>query len=115
SKAGGVGALAARFARVPRIVFTAHGWPFLEPRGRVARSLMWAASWLTALLSHRVICISEYDLKKARQMPFVRAKAVHIYNGIGPSKLQSGEVIRSAFPAGAFIIGTIGELNRNKN
>ncbi len=32
SKIGGLGALAARLALVPRIIFTAHGWPFHEAR-----------------------------------------------------------------------------------
>ncbi len=115
SKAGGVGALAARLARVPRIIFTAHGWPFWEPRNPLSRGLIWLASWLTALLSHAVICISDYDLAVARQMPFVGRKAVRIYNGIAPMAFGSGESIRRMFPAGARITGTIGELTKNKN
>lgn len=115
SKAGGVGALAAWFAGIKRVVFTAHGWPFWEPRGRVARALIWTASWLTALLADKVICISEFDAKVARTMPFIKHKVVRIYNGIGPIDFGSGEAIRSAFPAGARIVGTIGELNKNKN
>ncbi len=115
SKAGGIGALAAWLAGAKRIVFTAHGWPFWEPRGKVARALIWLASWATALLCDTIICISEYDAKVARSMPFVKNKVVRIYNGIGPMELGSGEAIRSAFPAGARIVGTIGELNKNKN
>jgi glycosyltransferase involved in cell wall biosynthesis len=115
SKAGGIGALAAWCAGTKRVVFTAHGWPFWEPRGRTARALIWTASWLTALLCDAVICISEFDAEVARKMPFVAQKVARIYNGIAPQELGSGEVVRSAFPAGARIVGTIGELNRNKN
>lgn len=115
SKAGGVGALAAWCAGTKRIVFTAHGWPFWEPRGRGSRALIWTASWLTALLCDKVICISEFDAKVARAMPFVKQKVAQIYNGIAPQELGSGDMIRAAFPAGARIVGTIGELNKNKN
>ncbi len=115
SKAGGVGALAARLAGIPKIIFTAHGWPFWEPRRPLARAAIWFASWLTALLSHKVIVISNYDLRVAQKMPFVGRKAVRIYNGIGPIQFGSGEKIRAAFPLGAKITGTIGELNKNKN
>ena len=115
SKAGGIGALAAWCAGIKRVVFTAHGWPFWEPRGRLAKAVIWTASWLTALLSDMVICISEFDAKMARKMPFIAPKVVRIYNGIAPMEFGSGEVIRAAFPAGARIMGTIGELNRNKN
>ena len=115
SKAGGIGALAAWCAGAKRVVFTAHGWPFWEPRGRFSRSLIWVASWLTALLCDRVICISDFDARVARKMPFVARKVSRIYNGIGPMEFGSGDAVRSAFPAGARIIGTIGELNRNKN
>ncbi|HVU79829.1 MAG TPA: glycosyltransferase [Candidatus Paceibacterota bacterium] len=115
SKAGGVGSVAARLARVPRIVFTAHGWPFWEQRPLPARALIGLFSWITALLSHYVIVISDYDLRVAQKMPFIRRKVVRIYNGIKPMELGSGEKIRAAFPAGARITGTIGELNKNKN
>lgn len=116
SKAGGVGALAARLAGVPKIVFTAHGWPFWEPRGTVARAAIWFFSWLTALLSHNTIVISDFDLRVARRMPLVGHKAVRIYNGIDPHlELGSGECIRNAFPPHTQITGTIGELTKNKN
>ncbi len=116
SKAAGLGALAARLAGVKRIVFTAHGWPFWEPRARYARALMYFFSWLTALLATRVIVVSDYDYRIATRMPGVTRKLVRIYNGIDfTARLGTGERIRSAFPKGAFITGTIGETNRNKN
>ncbi|HEY6019003.1 MAG TPA: glycosyltransferase [Candidatus Paceibacterota bacterium] len=116
SKAGGVGALAARFAGVPTVVFTAHGWPFWEERSWSARKLIWLASWLTALLVDTVICISDFDLAVARKMPGITKKAVRIYNGIDiNAPLGTGDVIRAAFPVGVSITGTIGELNKNKN
>lgn len=115
SKAGGLGALAARIAGVKNIIFTVHGWPFLENRSSISRILIWLASWLTLLLCHKVICISDYDLQLARRMPFTGKKTIRIYNGIAPIYFESGEKIRNEFPQGVKITGTIGELNKNKN
>jgi glycosyltransferase involved in cell wall biosynthesis len=121
SKAGGIGALAARLAGINKIIFTAHGWPFREQRTLVTRGALWLASWLTALLSTKVICVSNHDLRQARQMPFVGRKAVRIYNGIEAMQLGDGGVIRKAFPLPTgrqdpiHITGTIGELTKNKN
>ncbi len=116
SKVGGLGSLAARFARVPKIIFTAHGWPFREQRTILIVGVLWFMSWFTALLSSKVICVSDYDLRQAKKMPFVGKKAVRIYNGIDQHLVfGSGEQIRNAFPPGAYITGTIGELNKNKN
>ena len=116
SKAGGVGALAARFAHVPNIIFTAHGWPFWEQRNILSRSLIYLFSWATALLSHIVIVISNYDLSVAKKMPFVGHKTIRIYNGIDLHfPLGSGDSVRSNFPKGVRVVGTIGELNKNKN
>jgi glycosyltransferase involved in cell wall biosynthesis len=91
SKAGGIGALAARWAGVKNIIFTVHGWPFLEARSFIPKGLIWLASWFTVLLCHKVICISDYDLKIAKSMPFVKKKTVRIYNGIAPMHFGSGE------------------------
>ncbi len=116
SKAGGLGALAARLAGVQRIIFTAHGWPFWEQRNPLSRGLIYFFSWLTALLSHKVIVVSNYDLSVAKKMPFIGHKTIRIYNGIDlHMPFDSGEIIRSVFPVGARITGTIGELTRNKN
>lgn len=116
SKAGGLGALAGHLSGVPRIIFTAHGWPFAEKRNVLWRMFAYLGSWVTALLSDIVICVSDTDLKLAQKMPFVAHKAVRIYNGIDQNMtFGSGDVIRNSFPAGVKITGTIGELNKNKN
>ncbi|MBU6388816.1 glycosyltransferase [Patescibacteria group bacterium] len=116
SKAAGIGALAARLAGIPRIVFTAHGWPFAEKRNPIWRLFALLGSWVTALLSHAVIVVSENDLRTGRHLPFCAAKMSMIHNGIAmPMSFGSGEKIRAAFPSGARITGTIGELTHNKN
>lgn len=115
SKAAALGALGARAAGCKRIVFTVHGWPFLERRGLIARMMILAVSWLTALFSHVVIVVSEHDLRLARRLPCIGKKTVRIYNGIAPLVFGSGERIRNAFPNGARVTGTIGELTKNKN
>ncbi len=116
SKAGGLGAVAARLLGVPRVIFTAHGWPFAEKKSTVWRLFALLGSWATALLSHAVIVVSKKELLLGKRMPFCGAKMHLIHNGIRlPLSLGSGEKIRSAFPRGAHITGTVGELTRNKN
>jgi glycosyltransferase involved in cell wall biosynthesis len=115
SKAGGLGALAARLAGVPRIVFTAHGWAHRENRSLPARLAIWLASWLTIVLAHKIIAVSTYDHRDAPVF-FSRRKITVIHNGIAlPLALGPGERIRSAFPTGVHITGTIGDLSKNKN
>ncbi len=115
SKAGGIGALAAQLVDVKKIIFTAHGWPFWENRNPVAKLLIWFFSWLTAFMANKTVVISDFDMRVVKKMPFVSHKVVRIYNGIAPIHFESGDTIRAAFPTGAKIIGTVGELNKNKN
>lgn len=82
SKVGGLGGLAARIARVPRIIFTAHGWPFWEERFILVRALIFLASYATVLLSHRTICISDYDSRAMGRLPFSGRKICVIRNGL---------------------------------
>ena len=116
SKAAGLGALAGRLAGVPRIIFTAHGWPFGEKRSLTWRSFAYIGSWATALLSHAVIVVSKHDLMSGNRLPFCSGRMHQIYNGIDLQvQFGDGEIIRRAFPAGAHITGTVGELTHNKN
>ena len=116
SKAGGLGALAARRAGIKKIIFTAHGWPFEEKRSVFWRLFALLGSYATALLASSVIVVSKKDLRIGKRMPFAAFKMQLIYNGIDlTAPLGSGAVIREAFPEGVKITGTIGELTHNKN
>lgn len=116
SKAGAFGALAGRRLGVPHIIFTDHGWAFKEQRPFLSRAAIWLVSWVTALLVHRIIAVSDYELAVTERMPLCSRKGVRIYNGIDLGmQLSAGEKIRAIFPARAKITGTIGELTKNKN
>ncbi|MEK7135531.1 MAG: glycosyltransferase [Patescibacteria group bacterium] len=116
SKMGGLGNLAARLAGVRKIIFTVHGWPFWEQRNKISIALIRFFSWLTAVFAHKVIVVSDYDLKTGKAMPFVGHKFIRIYNGLDLNmSFDNGQIIREAFSAGVKITGTIGELNHNKN
>jgi glycosyltransferase involved in cell wall biosynthesis len=118
SKAGGLGALAARLAGVPRIVFTVHGSPWKEDRGAMSRALIRFFSWLTFLMCHRVIAISTESCGEIARMPLCSEKVRLVHNGIAPLQFLEKDDARSALlpdmPPGAFLIGAVGELVWNK-
>lgn len=122
SKAGGLGALAARLAGVPRIIFTIHGLPADEDRSFLARSAIALVTWLTALLSHHTILVSHDALVRMQKFPFLARKTSHILNGLRSDALLSRQEARSALvarapnlPKDAPLIGTIAELHPNKD
>lgn len=122
SKAGGLGALAARLSGIHTIVYTAHGWPHREPRSVVAKSLIYLFSWFTVLLSTHTITVSGTDLKDTPSL-FKKRSLVRVHNGIdlktplleketARKKLQ--EKTTPSIPNSAWVV-TIAELTRNKN
>jgi glycosyltransferase involved in cell wall biosynthesis len=122
SKAGGTGALIARLCGVKQIIFTAHGWPFYERRGFVARVLIWFFSYLTTLLVHRVIVVSEHDYAHAR-MPGLRKKITKVHTALPPIEFEERNLAREALFSPELIrahendmwLVSTGELTRNKN
>ena len=123
SKAGGVGAFAARFAGIKHIVFTSHGLAYDEDRGAVATAVITLFTWLTFMLCHTVITISHNNFERARRLPFCMKKVVMIHNGLPPLIFESRERARISLAVriglaqdgNSFWIGTIAELTRNKN
>ncbi len=117
AKAGGLGALAGRLARVPRIVFTAHGWEFNAPRGALARIGIRLFSWLTVLLSHETICVSSAIRGDMAWLPGAKAKLTVIHNGIACAPLLAREDARAALSphtVGRTWLGMVSELNPTK-
>ncbi len=58
SKAGGVGCFVGRLARVPRVIFTAHGWAFNEDRPLWQKFIIKKLHWWTVMFSHHTIAVS---------------------------------------------------------
>lgn len=121
SKVGGLGALAARLARVSRIIFTAHGLAIDEKRPMPQRMLIVLATWTTMLLTHVTVVVSHDSFERMRRMPFVRRKVHLIWNGIvSPlflSKTEARRELRSldpTIPEKTLWVGSIGELHPNK-
>ena len=116
SKVGALGSLAARIARVPRIVFTAHGWAFRESRNFLTRLIIWKISLLTVLMCHTTICVSEKDRRAFR---LLGKKVVTIHNEV---PMRSDILFRDDARAALGIksnadkiIGVVAELSANKN
>jgi glycosyltransferase involved in cell wall biosynthesis len=128
SKIGGLGALAGRIAKVPNIIFTAHGWAFREERPEYQKIVIKFLSWLTIILSHKVITVSERDEREALAMPFAKNKIRLIHNGIKESEVLEKDEARKEIlehlkktnglhlteTENSLWLGTIGELHKNK-
>lgn len=117
AKAGGLGALAARMASIPLIIFTAHGWEFNAPRNVLSKMGIRLFSWLTMLLAHRTIAVSEAIRHSVCRWPLVYYRVTVISNGIDCVPLRTREEARAAIAPhgiGKYWIGMISELNPTK-
>lgn len=125
SKAGGVGALVSRLVGVKKIIFTAHGWAFNEPKNIIWRSIVWFFSYVTALLVHQVITVSHYDTEHC-VLPLLRHKISYIPNGLPYIAFKTKQNAREFFREKTGLleadchknvlwIGTIAEYVKNKN
>ncbi len=125
-KAGGLGSLAGRIARVKKILYTAHGWPMNEPRGTVSKAVITLFSWMTIQFCHKTIVIAEREKKQALRMFWVNPKKiVLVRNGVekfdmlGKTESHAELTSRLHLPAETtsrktLWLGTIAELHRNK-
>lgn len=93
SKAGGIGALAARIAGVPRIVFTAHGWEFNAPRPRWQRLTIHALSVFIVFLAHRTIAVS-CAARDAIRSSLAQRKITVVHNGVAARAIRGRVDVR---------------------
>ena len=121
SKVGILGTLAGRFARVPRIIFTAHGWAFNEKRSRLGRAIIALLHWLTILLAHRTIVVADATRRQMRHFPGASRRMMIIRNGLAeinfldrPSARQKLLGEQAVTRGHSWWLGTISELHKNK-
>lgn len=80
SKAGGVGTLIGRIARVPKVLFTAHGWAFNEDRPYWQRVTIKFFHYLTVLFAHKTIAVSNAIVQEMN-WPLPQSKLKVIFPG----------------------------------
>jgi glycosyltransferase involved in cell wall biosynthesis len=117
SKAAGLGALAARLERVPRIIYTAHGWAFNESRPWWQKLILRMAAEATIYLAHETICVSKAIKRDITPIAFANHKLVIIHNGIECAPLLTGTEARAALLPGhedKKWIGMVSELHPTK-
>ncbi len=125
SKAGGLGAVAGRILGIKKIVFTAHGWPFNEPRSFIPRMLIIFFSWLTGMFATDIIVIFKKDLEEGMRLPFLKRKLHLVHVGTRAQEMLPRESARdfvrqqSGLPKEVLAqeniwVISISELHRNK-
>jgi glycosyltransferase involved in cell wall biosynthesis len=107
AKMGGAGIFSGRLLGVPKIIFTAHGWAFNEPRPEWQKVLIKFFTWATIFFAHKTICVSEKTRADIAHWPFIKNKLIVIYNGIESFELKPRI-------DASFIVGTIAELHKIK-
>ncbi len=119
SVAGLIGTFVGRLARVPRIIFTAHGWAFNEERSYWQRIVFTFFHWLTVLLSHRTIAVSDAIIKQL-SLPGTMKKMKVLHPGRTIGVMYDHEEARTTlsqeFPVlqeymDDILIGSIAELH----
>lgn len=118
SKIGSIGALAGRLSGVRQIIFTGHGWAWNEKRNFFSKFLILTAHWLTILLSHKIIAVSENIAQQIKRLPGIeKANIVVVHNGISDTEYLERFTARTELnikATGKFWIGAISELHNNK-
>jgi glycosyltransferase involved in cell wall biosynthesis len=118
-----IGRIAARRARVPRIVYTAHGFYFHELMPAWRRALFIALEWLGGRCTDILLTQAEEDAEAARRYHLCRGGVIAaIGNGVDPARYRppSDEAEREAaratlgLDADACVIVVIGRLVAEK-
>lgn len=111
SKAGVVGSVAARLAGVKRVVFTAHGFAFLEPNSWWRRQIYYWAERFATYFRDKIICVSECDRQAALRSRLGPAeKFITIHNGIATVSLPPP----TSHLTPPFVVGAIAHLYPTK-
>lgn len=119
-KAAGIGALASRLLKIPKIIHTVHGWTFNEDRSFYQKALIFIFSYITTLLATDIINISVKEANQTKEFPGIKNKVHYIPNGIRePSVLRANQARsfieqKTGSLHGKKVVGMINELHKNK-
>lgn len=120
TKAGFLGRLAAKFAHIPKIYFTVHGWSFYTNYYKRARWFLTLLEKISALFSDKIICVSDFDKQEGlRRKIAPERKFIVIKNGVVFNFVSANESLETRRTLGIMnqevVVGMAGRLTDQKN
>lgn len=122
SKAGVLGRLAARWAGIPVIVHTIHGWSFHDHMSASLRRIYVAMERRMALLSDALIVVTDQDIQKGLQEGIGRPGQYQLIRSAIPlDEFNPAGVDRGAvrgelgIPLDVPVLGNVGRFSQQKN
>ena len=122
SKAGILGRLAARMAKIPIIIHTVHGWSFHDYMSSTKNGLYRLLEAWVARFTDALIVVTERDISKGLQAGIgVREKYHLIRSAIPLDEFMPADQERSLarlelrLPAEAIVVGNVGRFSAQKN
>jgi glycosyltransferase involved in cell wall biosynthesis len=113
SKTGFLGRIAGRFARVPKIIHTVHGFPFHRFQPRYVQKLYQVMERVASHFCDKVIFVNNSERELAIMKKIVSPnKAQTIYNGI---ELPNIKELKSPMKTDKFVIGSVLRFWKQKN
>ena len=121
SKAGILGRAAARFARVPAVVHTVHGWSFNDTQAPAVSGAYVALERLAAVGTDRIVCVSEADMRAGVALGIGEESRYRVLrSGIDPTlyapRPGARERVRAELGLGpdTVLVGSVGNLKAQK-
>lgn len=118
-----IGRIAAKIARIPYVIYTAHGFHFFEGASKISWLLYYPLEKVMARLTDALITINNEDFKRAKNFR-VRDK-VYFVPGVGvetkefafenEAKIKQNKRAELGLSDTDFVIVCVAELNDNKN
>jgi len=118
SKAGFLGRIAAKTLKVPTVVYTVHGWWYIDRSLGVKQKFLIFLERVAAKFCDVIILLCHRDLQKAKHWKIGREEQyVIIPNAIIPEPPSEKGVLRKelGIPEGVKIVGNVARLDPPKN
>ena len=121
-KAGLIGPIAARLARVPQVVHTVHGLLFHDRMTRSSQTIFWVPEKITATMCDHLLSQSREDMERAVRSRLCSWKKItYLGNGIDVARFvppasydRTNKLREVGLQASDFVVGSVGRLVKEK-
>lgn len=120
---GMVGRFAGKKHKVPKVIYTVHGFHFYKGAPLFNRTVLKWAEKLMAHWTDAIITINKEDYEVAKKLKLRKGGKAYLVHGVGidlkdyqnPAPTNQAKRDELGIPADAFVLISVGELNENKN